>query len=327
MAAGPGVTPAMVAVRAAVRSTLLKMEVGEKVIVACSGGADSLALSHALAQEAPKFAISVIGITIDHQLQLNSGGQARRVLEQFADMAISPAEAIQVRVDLTDGLESSARRARYLALGLASEKYGARKIFLGHTRDDQAETVLLGLGRGSGVRSLSGMAADTGRYLRPLLGITRLQTEAACAEVGLMPWSDPHNDDLSLVRVRVRKQVIPVLESALGPGVRAALARSAALSRDDADALDGWATREFQTLEANSLDIRALAALPRAIRTRVIRLAIYRAGTPAGTLSADHVAAVEALVSNWHGQGEVSLPGGVKAGRLSGRLSFLPHPH
>jgi len=327
MTAGSQATPAMLAVRAAVRHFLEKLEVGEKVIVACSGGADSLALSYALVKEAPKFAISVIGITVDHQLQEHSGRQAHRVLEQFAEMGISLTQAIQVKVDRTDGMEASARRARYSALERASLQFGAAKVFLGHTQDDQAETVLLGLGRGSGVRSLSGMAADTGRYLRPLLGITRAQTEAACAEVGLAPWADPHNEDLSLLRVRVRKEVIPVLESALGPGVRAALARSAALARDDADALDDWAEREIGTMDANSLDIARLAGLPRAVRSRIIRLAIYQAGAPSGTLTADHVLAVEALVSDWHGQGEISLPGGVKAGRLSGRLSFLPHPH
>jgi tRNA(Ile)-lysidine synthase len=318
-----GVTPAMMAIRSAVKSALAEREAGEKIIVACSGGADSLALSYALSREAPKLALGLIGVTIDHQLQDQSAVQSHRVLDQFAHMGITTAESIKVDVDLIDGMEASARRSRYLALGEAGSRYGAVKIFLGHTQDDQAETVLLGLARGSGVRSLSGMAADTGLYQRPLLGITRAQTEAACAEVGLTPWADPHNQDLSLLRVRVRKEVMPLLESTLGPGVASALARSAALARDDADALDAWAEREFATLEATSLDIEHLRTLARAIRTRILRLAIYQMGAPVGSLGADHILAVEALVSDWHGQGEVSLPGGVKAARLSGRLSLL----
>lgn len=322
-----GATQAMVAIRKVVRHSLESLEAGDKVIVACSGGADSLALSYAISKEAPSLAIGVIGITIDHRLQPNSTNQATRVLEQFFAMGISPSETIGVDVELTDGMEASARRARYRALDVAGEKYGAVKIFLGHTLNDQAETVLLGLARGSGVRSLAGMAFDNGLYLRPLLGMTRAQTEAACVEVGLSPWEDPHNEDLSILRVRVRKEAIPVLESTLGPGLIQALGRSAALARDDADALDGWAAAEFATMQAQSLDIARLAELPRAVRSRILRLAIYRMGAPSGSLTAEHIAAVEALISNWHGQGEVSLPGGVKGARLSGRLSLLPHPN
>jgi tRNA(Ile)-lysidine synthase len=320
-----GVTPAMMAIRSAVRSALAELEAGEKVIVACSGGADSLALSYAISREASKLAIEVIGVTIDHQLQEQSARQAQRVLDQFAQMGITTSESIAVEVDLVDGMEASARRARYLALDSAASKYGACKVFLGHTQDDQAETVLLGLARGSGVRSLSGMATDTGVYSRPLLGITRAETEQACGEVGLVAWADPHNEDTSLLRVRVRKQALPVLESTLGPGVSAALARGAALARDDADALDAWAAREFASLDPVSLDIGVLSQLPRAIRSRILRLAIYQCGAPTGSLGADHIAAVEALISQWRGQGEVSLPGGVKVARLSGRLSLLRH--
>lgn len=318
-------TPAMLAIRSAVRSTLEDLPAGAKVMVACSGGADSLALSYAVSREAPKLAMDVVGVTIDHQLQANSDVQAARVLDQFAQMGIGTCEAIKVRVDLVDGMEASARRARYLALGEVAKKHGVTKALLGHTQDDQAETVLLGLARGSGVRSLAGMAGETGLYARPLLAITRAQTELACAEVGLAPWADPQNEDLSLLRVSVRKQVIPFLESALGPGISTALARTAALARDDADALDGWAEREFAGMEESSLDISRLSSLPRAVRTRILRLAIYQGGSPEGSLSADHIHSVEALISNWHGQGEVSLPGGVKANRLSGRLSLLAH--
>ena len=315
----------MVAIRSAVRSELATCEPGDKVIVACSGGADSLALSYALIKEAQKLTLQVIGITINHQLQDQSRQQAEKVIEQFHMMGIAVSEIIDVQVELKDGLEASARKARYGALDAASKKYGASKVFLGHTRDDQAESVLLGLARGSGTRSLSGMASNAGKYVRPLLSITREETVNACSEVGLIPWIDPHNSDQQFLRVRVRTLSLPVLEESIGPGISAALARSAALLRDDADALDGWALEAFSGVEVESIAIENLVALPRAVRTRVLKLALYAAGAPQGSVSADHVSAIEALVTSWHGQGALDMPGGVKVSRISGRLS-LSHP-
>ena len=315
---------AMVEIRNAVRAELATCAPGDVVIVACSGGADSLALSYAVAKEAVKLALHVVGVTIDHQLQSKSGEQAATVMQQLEIMEIDAREIIPVTVEVTDGMEASARRARYLALEEASTRHGAVRVFLGHTRDDQAETVLLGLARGSGTRSLSGMAPVMGRYVRPLLAITRQQSVAACVEVGLKPWDDPHNEDRQFLRVRVRLEAIPVLERMIGPGVSAALARSAALLRDDADALDAWASREFEQVNPQSMEIGFLSHLPRAIRTRLIRAGIYASGAPQGSVTADHVSMVESLVTSWHGQGEVSLPGGVKARRISGRLSLLP---
>lgn len=314
---------AMVEIRNAVRAQLSDCSPGDVLIVACSGGADSLALAYALSKEARKLALKVVAVTIDHQLQPNSRVQAEAVLAQCASMGIESAEIIPVRVDITDGMEASARRARYAALDEASHRYSAAKVFLGHTQNDQAESVLLGLARGSGTRSLSGMAPVMGKYVRPLLGITREQSVAACVDAKLTPWQDPHNLDRQYLRVRVRLDALPVLEATIGPGVSAALARSAALLRDDADALDEWATGEFHGVDPQSLEISTLQALPRAIRSRLLRAAIYACGAPQGSITADHVNVVESLVTSWHGQGEASLPGGVKARRISGRLSLL----
>lgn len=314
---------AMVEIRSAVRAHLSDCTPGDVVLVACSGGADSLALAFALAKEAEKLSVTVIGVTIDHQLQGNSGDQAQTVERQLASMAI-PTQIIRVSVEVTDGMEASARRARYKALSQSADDLNAVKIFLGHTRNDQAETVLLGLARGSGTRSLSGMAPSVGKYVRPLLGLTRERTVAACAEAGLVAWDDPHNQDRQYLRVRLRHEALPALERAMGPGVAAALARSASLLRDDADALDAWAARECAQLAYESMDVSYLSELPRAIRTRLLRAGMYACGAPQGSVTADHVSSVESLVTSWHGQGEVSLPGGVKARRLSGRLSLLP---
>jgi len=313
------------AIRSAVRACLAIHEAGDCVLVAISGGADSLALAHALSIEAPLLAIRVVGVTVDHQLQSASGQQAKKVIEQLNSMGILENEIRKVKVEISQGLEASARTARYTALDECAEKYNAVGIYLGHTRDDQAESVLLGLARGSGTRSLSGMAQVNRKYIRPLLAITRKQTEKACEEMKLSPWLDPHNSDKQFARVRVRDVVLPTLEENIGPGISEALARSAYLLRDDADALDEWAEKEISTMDLSDMECEALAALPKAIRTRILRRAIYVAGTPSGSLNAEHVSAVEALVTAWSGQGPSHLPGGVKVCRLSGRLSLLQH--
>ena len=317
-------TTAVPAVRNAVRHWLEKYEAGDKVLVAVSGGADSLALAYALAVEAKKLAITVICVTVDHQLQSESANQADKVVGQLKDFEI---ECIvkKVNVEITEGLEASARKARYQAIEEVVQQENAVAVFLGHTKDDQAETVLLGLARGSGTRSLSGMAHHNGIYIRPLLEITRVQSEEFCIEIGLKFWSDPHNQDSQFARVRVRTEALPTLEKTIGPGISDALARSAHLLRDDADALDHWAQREAIHLDLADLDCAHLETLPRAIRTRILRTAIYAAGAPAGSVSAEHVSAAEALISAWNGQGALSLPGGVKVERISGRLSLSPH--
>jgi tRNA(Ile)-lysidine synthase len=315
--------PATVAIRSAVRECLSGCSAGDTVLVAVSGGADSLALAAALVPESKNLLVNLVGVTIDHQLQKSSGEQAAKVLTQLSELGITQFEIVKVDVEMIDGLEASARRARYVALDAAAEKHNAKLIFLGHTLNDQAESVLLGLARGSGARSLSGMARCTGKYCRPLLEITRAETLAACDENNLLPWVDPHNSDSQFARVRVRTDALPTLEKSIGPGITEALARSAGLLRDDADALDGWATQVAVGLDLADLEIAQLSDLPKAVRTRLLRKAIYAAGAPIGSITADHVACVEAFVTSWHGQGACSLPGGVKVSRISGRLSLL----
>jgi tRNA(Ile)-lysidine synthase len=312
--------------RSAVRPFLENLTAGDCAVVAVSGGADSLALAYALIKEAPALSITLIAVTIDHQLQSGSADQAKKVQLELKTMGYQEVIIEKVEVIEKSGLEADARTARYLALDAIAHAFGATQIFLGHTRDDQAETVLLGLARGSGTRSLSGMAAVNGKYARPFLQLTREQTVTACAEADLKPWSDPHNQNEKFSRVRVRNKVMPVMEEEIGPGIAAALARSAAILRDDADALDEMAQAVISRVELSDLDCAALAELPRAIRSRVLRAAIYAAGAPNGSVSADHLSAVEALVTSWRGQGESSLPGGVKVARISGRLSLLARP-
>jgi tRNA(Ile)-lysidine synthase len=308
---------AAVAIRNAVRPFLEQLEAGDTFLVAVSGGADSLALAHALVVEAQPLALNAIAVTVDHQLQDGSAAQAVKVSEQLKGLGYGQVIIKKVVVTTESGLESGARDARYQALVESVEETKAVKVFLGHTRDDQAETVLLGLARGSGARSLSAMATENGIYLRPLLTITREETEAACLETGIEYWNDPHNLNTEFTRVKVRREVIPYLEEHLDPGISRALVRTASLLRDDADALDEWAERE-----ATDLDCERLATLPKAIRTRIIRKAALAAGATPGQLTYEQVGAIDALVSAWKGQGAVSLAGGVKVERISGRLSL-----
>lgn len=295
------------------------------VLVACSGGADSTALASALAFEARKLSVRAGGITVDHGLQDGSAGRADEVAARLAALGLDPVETVAVRVGRAGGPEAAARDARYAALDEAAERHGAAAVLLGHTRDDQAETVLLGLARGSGIRSLSGMAAvsgTAGRYRRPFLQIDRQTARKACMVQSLPVWDDPHNADPAYTRSRLRHEGLPALEKALGKGVVEALARTAQLSRDDADALDSWAADADASVrdESGMLDCAKLYVLPPAVRRRVLRRAVIRAGAPAGSLFARHVEEVDRLITGWRGQGAINLPGRVQVRRQGGRL-------
>ncbi|MDW6061634.1 tRNA lysidine(34) synthetase TilS [Streptomyces sp. FXJ1.4098] len=371
-----GPHPAVAAIRLAVRRVLHDVLVNSStsppsrpapaaaplVLVACSGGADSMALASALAFEAPKLGVRAGGVTVDHGLQDGSEVRAAEVAERLRLLGLEPVECIGVSVGRDGGPEAAARDARYAALDAAAERHGAVAVLLGHTRDDQAETVLLGLARGSGIRSLSGMAQVSGaggRYRRPFLRLDRQTVRRACLAQSLPVWDDPHNVDPAYTRSRVRHEALPVLEKALGKGVVEALARTAQLSRDDADALDAWAARaeaevrtdvrpagaapagaeapaepdaarsaaEPRTAEpaavgpaAVELDAVGLHALPPAVRRRVLRRAAIAAGAPAGSLFARHIEEVDRLITGWRGQRALNLPGRVEVRREGGRL-------
>ncbi|MGW7520025.1 tRNA lysidine(34) synthetase TilS [Streptomyces sp. NPDC054796] len=304
------------------------------VLVACSGGADSMALASALAFEAPRLGVRAGGVTVDHGLQPGSEERALDVVARLTALGLTPAESAAVTIGRTGtGPEAAARDARYAALDEAARRLGAAAVLLGHTRDDQAETVLLGLARGSGTRSLSGMAAISGTselYRRPFLAVDRQTTRKACMVQSLPVWDDPHNADPAYTRSRVRHEVLPVLEKALGKGVVEALARTAQLSRDDADALDAWAADAERVVRTDApgtegwdgceLDTKRLHGLPPAVRRRVLRRAAIEAGAPAGSLFARHIEEVDRLVTAWRGQRAINLPGRVEARRQGGRL-------
>ncbi|MER5887454.1 tRNA lysidine(34) synthetase TilS [Streptomyces sp. NPDC001941] len=331
-----GPHPAVAAIRLAVRRVLHDVlnehqtepratDEPPLVLVACSGGADSMALASALAFEARKLAVRAGAVTVDHGLQEGSDLRAAEVAARLTAMNLDPVEAVAVTVGREGGPEAAARDARYAALDEACERLGARAVLLGHTRDDQAETVLLGLARGSGIRSLSGMAAVSGtrrRYRRPFLELDRHTARKACLVQHLPVWDDPMNADPAYTRSRLRHEGLPALEKALGKGVVEALARTAQLSRDDADALDSWAADADATVrdERGLLECAKLYALPTAVRRRVLRRAVIAEGSPAGSLFARHIEEVDKLITGWRGQGTINLPGRVEARRQGGRL-------
>jgi tRNA(Ile)-lysidine synthase len=302
------------------------------VLVACSGGADSLALAAAVAFEAPRAGRSAGAVIVDHGLQEGSLAVSGRCADQCRRLGLDPVEVVTVQVARSgSGPEADARDARYRAFEAVAQRVGAVAVLLGHTRDDQAEQVLLGLARGSGARSLSGMPARRGPYVRPLLGVARSTTVAACEAAGLTAWVDPQNSDPAYGRVRARA-LLPVLEAELGRGSVAALARSADLLREDADALDDLAAQAHYELselgqlrpgqpgQRGQVDATLLLKLPRAIRTRVWRLLAIEAGCPPGALIASHIESLDTLVTDWRGQGPIDLPGHVQGSRADGRV-------
>lgn len=307
--------------RRAVRESLKALHPGDHIIVAVSGGADSLLLAYCVNLEAEKDAFQITSVIVNHQLQENSAEIAEVAKRELLKLGLDRVEIIRVKVMKENGLEADARTARYAALETYAKKIRATGIFLGHNQDDLAESVLLGLTQGAGTKSLAGMSVHDGKYLRPLLTLSREQILQACEEAGITYWSDPHNDDERFTRVKIRKNILPIMESEIGPGIRDALARSARIFREDSDALDQLTDEIYATIDnPYSIDILVLEKLPSAIRKRVIRRALASLG--AARLSSEQIGWVEALISQWHGQGAVALPAGVTARRESGRLAL-----
>jgi tRNA(Ile)-lysidine synthase len=312
-------------VRTAVRRFLAAHGTGDAVAVACSGGADSLALAAATVHCASRFGLAVHGLVIDHGLQSESARVARAAADTLHGLGITAVQVLDVTVTGPGGLEAAARRVRYAALRAASP--AGALVLLGHTLDDQAETVLLGLGRGSGPRSVAGMRAFDPPWGRPRLGVRRATTAAACAALNLAPWADPHNTDPRFRRVRLRTEVLPLLEEVLSGGVAEALARTATQLQEDLDLLDAQARVLLETTLAaeppsdagsSTLDVTVLAAAPAALRRRALRCWLLAAGVP--ELTDAQLRAADDLIGRWSGQGAVWLSGAAQLYRAHGKL-------
>ncbi|MFM7014645.1 MAG: tRNA lysidine(34) synthetase TilS [Actinomycetota bacterium] len=305
-------TPTQGKVRHAVRATLASQtSPGQKLLLAVSGGADSLALAAATIFEAKKLELQLAFAIIDHQLQPGSEKVALRTEKLLTQLGATEVLVRKVKVGKSGGPEAAARDARYSALEKIKEETQADFILLGHTANDQAETVLLGLTRGSGARSLSGMRERNGIYLRPLLSLERSDTEQFCRDSEIKFWRDPHNQDPSFLRVRIRTKVLPFLAKELGAGIFNGLIRSAQQLREDSEYLELTANRLAkrilnQTPRGIELDVSAIEKLAPALRNRVIKIALESQGRE---MSRIHVLATAELVTDWHGQKPLSLPG------------------
>ena len=326
----PSLNPAVAEIRLAVRTALADLPDGATVLVALSGGADSLALTAATVFEARARGMKVLSLTVDHQLQAGSDRVAATAAATAERLGVD--DALQTAVDVSgrgEGLEAAARGARYAALRGIADAERAAAVLLGHTLDDQAETVLLGLARGSGATSLQGMAPvrkdeDGLRWIRPLLTVRRETTRAFCAASDLEVWDDPHNTDARFARVRARENVLPVLEAELGPGIAQALARTAEQLREDAEAFDEMIHETIEDIvehaEAGiSVSVAALAANPAALRNRIIRLVVD--SEFGASLTRTQTLEVARLATDWSGQGPIDLPG-CSAARRGGRIVF-----
>ena len=312
----PRLTPAIADVRRAVREVWMRHGVvsGDLVLVACSGGADSLALAAAAIFEGGRAGVGVGAVIVEHGLQAETKAVAEATAKTLTELGASPVvvRAVKVEGAKSGGPEAAARTARYAALDAAAIEFGAKFVMLAHTLNDQAETVLLGLARGSGNRSLNGMAEVNGLYLRPLLGIERAATVAFCEDSGLTAWQDPQNSDAKFARVRARHNVLPVLEAELGPGIAQALARTAEQLREDETALAELAEvffAQFASTKSTSIEIEldAFKSAPLAVRHRVVAKALQILQAP--EFARVHIRAIDELVDDWHGQKPLTLPG------------------
>jgi len=315
----------------AVQNLLKDFDAGDYVLVGCSGGADSLALAWTTLVVGKRLELKTGVIIVDHQLFPESNSVALNAKKQCEDLGIEEVIIKKVNVEQThEGLEAAARIARYEAFENVLQETNAQVILLAHTQDDQAETVLMRLTRGSGAKSLSGMAQVSGKYLRPFLHLRKKLVHDSLDLIGLKAWQDPANTDHQFLRVKVRHELMPKIVEVLGESAISSLDKTSQLLRLDNQALEDLAQQFFESqkdVKTNGLEISELEKLPEAIRTRVLRICAIASGVHPGPFSFEHIEAIDALVKNWHGQGNVDLPGFIQATRVNGSLRFVASKH
>jgi tRNA(Ile)-lysidine synthase len=323
----PRLTPAIADVRSAVSEVLenLNLSAGDTILVAVSGGADSVALASAMAFEGSKRKFKVAAAIIDHNLQPRSDLVAANTAEVCETLGINPVLVSSIFItQKLSGPEAAARSARYLELEKIREQLGAKYIFLGHNLGDQAETVLLGLVRGSGLSAISGMQQidENRKLVRPLLGLTRAELRQSVIDQGLDIWDDPQNADEDFTRVKVRR-ILRELETQLAPGISEALVRTASLAQEAA----GFMNLEAQKLLAaaciapGAYSIAILEQAHVGLRRKALHLIIQKQGAKSPTRF--QVLEVDSLITNWHGQKPLSLSG-ITVGRVNNQLVLRP---
>jgi tRNA(Ile)-lysidine synthase len=307
----------------AVNNLLKDFEPADNILVACSGGADSLALAWTSQVVTKRIGLNLIAVIIDHQLIKESSQVAQDAKKKCEDFGIEKVVIKQIEVkDDNDGLEAAARKARYEAFEESVNEFNAKAVLLAHTQDDQAETMLLRLTRGSGAKSLSAMKEVSGKYLRPFLHIRKQVLVDALEKENISYWQDPANTNYKFLRAKVRHELMPKLIEVLGDSAIDSLDRTSGLLKEDNEALESIALESYEKLN-KELKVQELEKLPTAIRKRVIKIAALNSGVTPGPFSFEHIEAIDALVTNWRGQGNVDLPGFIQASRVDQTIRFI----
>lgn len=307
----------------AVNHLLKNFEPADNILVACSGGADSLALAWTSQVVAKRLGLNLICVIIDHQLIKESAQVALEAKIKCENFGIEKVVIKQIEVkENKEGLEAAARKARYEAFEQLAIEFDAKAVLLAHTQDDQAETMLMRLTRGSGAKSLSAMKEVSGKYLRPFLHIRKFELVNALEKEGITYWQDPANTDYKFLRAKVRHELMPKLIEVLGQSAIESLDKTSDLLKEDNDALDLIAQENYEKLN-RELKVENLEEYPAAIRKRIIKIAALEAGVISGPFSYEHIEAIDALVTNWRGQGNVDLPGFIQASRVNQTIRFI----
>ena len=307
----------------AVNHLLKNFEPADNILVACSGGADSLALAWSSQVVAKRLGLNLICVIIDHQLIKESAQVALEAKIKCENFGIEKVVIKQIEVkENKEGLEAAARKARYEAFEQLAIEFDAKAVLLAHTQDDQAETMLMRLTRGSGAKSLSAMKEVSGKYLRPFLHIRKFELVNALEKEGITYWQDPANTDYKFLRAKVRHELMPKLIEVLGQSAIESLDKTSDLLKEDNDALDLIAQENYEKLN-RELKVENLEEFPAAIRKRIIKIAALEAGVISGPFSYEHIEAIDALVTNWRGQGNVDLPGFIQASRVEETIRFI----
>jgi len=309
--------------RNAIKKSLKNLPKDSAVGFGCSGGADSTALMLALSTLYKGDRASLVHVVIiDHQLQEVTAEISQNVAELAKSYGFTP-HVIPISITETrEGSESDARRSRYEAFEKTIEEYNLKAFLTGHTKSDQAEQVMLGIIRGSGSRSLSGIREERGVYKRPFLNwLSREETQKVCEENGYEYWCDPHNDLTIYRRVAVRK-FLKNFEDESGQKITDSLVKTAIINSEEADALDFYADSMYSKVIDNNWSADFLSTIPSAVRKRLYRKILIELEVRSDSIDFLKLSAIDNLISDWRGQGAVVISKNLEVSRFKGGLVF-----
>ncbi|MBW2019282.1 MAG: tRNA lysidine(34) synthetase TilS [Deltaproteobacteria bacterium] len=326
------------AVEAAIRRFHM-LDEGDTVLVGVSGGPDSVALLHSLVILAPRWSLRLVVACLNHQLRGKTADQEAAFVRRLAAglgirCEIGSKNVPQYLAEHRLSLQEGARVVRYAFYDEVADKYSASKIALGHHADDNAESILMHLLRGTGPLGLTGIPpVRHGRIIRPLIGLTKKEILAFLEQGGFEYVRDRSNLDTKYLRNRIRHELLPCLEADYNPNMVCTLNRLALIVRDEEDFWDQEVKRTFQDLvleqtpDRLSLSARGLSRLHPALLRRLIRQAVLSLKGELKRLGHVHVEAVARLIAGPSPSGRLDLPKGVRVVRDQDKINFLLAPH